>query len=79
MKTYGIGELKANLPAVLEQVRRGEEIAVSYGRRKENVALIVPFVHRGGGKVRPLGILKGKARCRIRKDFFIGDEELLEA
>jgi len=77
MKTYGIGELKANLPAVLEQVRRGEEVAVSFGRRKENVALIVPFERPRSGKVRKLGLLKGKARCKISPDFAISDEALL--
>lgn len=79
MKTYGIGELRANLPAVLEEACAGEEIAVSYGRRKEKVALIVPFIGSRAGKNRWLGLFKGKARCQIHRDFSIADEDLLKA
>jgi antitoxin (DNA-binding transcriptional repressor) of toxin-antitoxin stability system len=78
MKTYSVGELKTKFSAVMDMVRRGEEVAVSYGRKKEKVAVIVPYERAFPARERTLGILKGKATCVIRKGFDMTDEELLE-
>ncbi len=52
-------------------------MAVTHGRKRTKVAVIVPYERyaepRGD---RPLGILKGRARCRIGADFGVTDEEL---
>ncbi len=42
MKTITVGELKRNFSAVLEWVQSGEEVAISFGKKKEIVASIVP-------------------------------------
>ena len=34
---------KAERSEVLERVKAGEEIVISYGRKKENIAVIVPY------------------------------------
>ena len=43
MITVGVGELKPNFSDILNEVRDGEEVLISYGRRKEKVAVIVPY------------------------------------
>lgn len=43
MITVGVGELKPNFSDILHDVRGGEEVVISYGRRKEKVAVIVPY------------------------------------
>ena len=76
MKTFGVGELKANFSEIVDRVRLGEEFAVAYGRKKEKVAVILPYAHFRRRRERKLGILKGQARCVIGKDFTMTDEEL---
>ena len=43
MKTLQVGELKSNFSKILEEVKHGEEIAISFGRKKETIAVIIPF------------------------------------
>ena len=43
MKTMSVGELKPHFSAVLNDIKAGEEIIVSYGRKKEKVAVIIPY------------------------------------
>jgi prevent-host-death family protein len=78
MATMTIGEVKARFSEVLESVRRGETIIVSYGKRREKVAAIVPYRKVAKSAPRRLGLLKGKARCRIAQDFSISDEQFLD-
>jgi antitoxin (DNA-binding transcriptional repressor) of toxin-antitoxin stability system len=79
MKTYSVGDLKTNFSAVMVAVRRGEEVTISFGRKKEKVAVIVPYRTHVPPEKRRLGILKGTATCVIRKDFSMTDEELAGA
>jgi prevent-host-death family protein len=78
MPVLTIGELKARFSEVLESVRRGETIIISYGRRREKVAALVPYRRAAAAARRPLGLLRGKARCRIAGDFSVTDEQFLE-
>ena len=43
MKTMSVGELKPKFSSVLSDIRNGDEIIVSYGRKKEKVAVIIPY------------------------------------
>jgi antitoxin (DNA-binding transcriptional repressor) of toxin-antitoxin stability system len=70
-------DFKTRFSDLLQHVRRGETIAVQYGRRKETVALLVPPPRAHGGAKRPLGILAGKARFRVKSDFKISEEDML--
>ena len=80
MQDMTIGELKTHFSAVLERVRQGKEIVISYGKKKEKVAVIIPYRrHRAGRTLRKLGILEGKAGCRFADDFAMTDEELLSS
>ena len=77
MKTLTVGELKTHFSEVLGLVRKGEEIALSYGKKKEKVAVILPYDHYKPKAERQLGLLKGKAGCVIKDDFEISDEEMV--
>lgn len=78
MKTLTIGEFKSHLSDILDLVRKGEEIVISFGKKREKVAVIVPYDHYRPKSERKLGLLKGKGNCTIRDDFAINDEEFLK-
>ena len=72
-----IGELKAHFSEVIERVKRGEEIVISYGRRRERVAVLVPYErYRETNRIR-LGELEGTVSVEFADDFKIGPEELI--
>ncbi len=77
MKTYPVGEFKAHFSEIMEQVRAGEEIIISYGKKKENVAVLIPYAAYKSKKIR-LGLLQDKV-LKIHDDFAISEEELLGA
>ena len=45
METIAIGELKANFSAILGRVKKGEKIVIGFGKKKEKVAVLMPYVH----------------------------------
>ena len=71
MKTISVGELKTHFSEVLKSVVAAEKIAITYGRKKEMKALLIPNEVK---KInRKLGILKGKASAS-----FIGGHNTTE-
>lgn len=79
MQTLTIGELKGRFSEVLEKVKLGEKIVISYGKKREKVAVIVPYATYVSSPGRNLGLLKGRAECHIHDDFEMTDEEVLGA
>jgi antitoxin (DNA-binding transcriptional repressor) of toxin-antitoxin stability system len=80
MKTMTVGELKTHFSEVLDQMQaNGKPIAISYGKKKEKIAAIVPYSLVKPKTERLLGPMKGRARCIVREDFSMTDEELLRA
>ncbi len=77
MDTMTIGEFKSQFSKVLDQVRQGKNIVISFGRKKEKVAIIGPYSQHKSKKERPLGILAKKAKCILSHDFALSDEDLL--
>jgi prevent-host-death family protein len=78
MKTMTVGELKAHFSEMLSQVvEGGDPVAISYGRKKETVAAIVPYSMLDKSEPRPLGVMKGRGRCVVHDDFAVSDEEML--
>lgn len=77
METLTVGELKARFSEVLGRLREGEEIAISYGKKRERVAVLVPYAKRRNSPKRTLGPLKGQATCVIHDGFEMTDDELL--
>jgi len=47
MQTISLGELKATFSEVLARVARGEEIVITYGKKREKVAVLMPYSHYG--------------------------------
>jgi antitoxin (DNA-binding transcriptional repressor) of toxin-antitoxin stability system len=80
MKTMTVGELKAQFSEVLGQmIKSGEPVAISYGKKKEKIAAIVPYSQIRPKTERPLGMMRGRARCVIHDDFALSDSEMLGA
>ena len=78
MQNVTIGEFKARFSHLLNLVKQGEEIVISYGRRKEKVAVVIPYRREGDGKeARDIGILQGKAAYEIKDGFKMTEKEFL--
>jgi antitoxin (DNA-binding transcriptional repressor) of toxin-antitoxin stability system len=76
MKTMTVAEFKARFSEALDAVRRGESIAVTYGRSRRPIAVFQP-PSRGKKKARPVGLLDGKVSFKVGHDFEMDDSELL--
>jgi len=76
MKTMSVGEFKAHFSEVIEQVKAGEKIEVTFGKKKEVIGYFIPEVQKETKK-RKLGILDGKAKVTFHDDFKMSAEELL--
>ncbi|HYZ72639.1 MAG TPA: type II toxin-antitoxin system prevent-host-death family antitoxin [Chthoniobacterales bacterium] len=76
MKTMTVAEFKARFSEVLDAVRQGESIAVTYGRSKRTIAVFQPPT-KEKKKARPVGLLEGKVSFKVGPDFEIDDSELL--
>ena len=77
MQTLTIGELKTGFSEVLKRIRSGEEIVISYGKKREKVAVLVPYSAYASTPERTLGLLKNRAGCIIHDDFEISEKEML--
>lgn len=75
MKTFAVGDFKTHFSEMLELVRSGEEIIISYGKKKENVAVLIPYAAYKTKKIR-LGLLQDKS-FKVHDDFKMTEEELL--
>jgi antitoxin (DNA-binding transcriptional repressor) of toxin-antitoxin stability system len=73
-----VGELKSHFSAVIEAVKNGEEIVISYGKKKKKIAVIVPFSQYAKENSVKLGLLKNKAKCEFSDDFEMTTEELVD-
>jgi len=79
METLTAAQFKARFSEVLEKIRRGQRIAITYGRKREKVAIIIPYSESFEGGKRKIGLLEGKASFKVRKGFKLTDEEMLQA
>jgi antitoxin (DNA-binding transcriptional repressor) of toxin-antitoxin stability system len=78
MKTMTVGELKAHFSEVLSQLsKNGEPVAISYGKKKEKIAAIIPYSQLKPQTARTLGVMQDKASYVIHENFALTDEELL--
>jgi hypothetical protein len=75
MKTMTVGEFKTHFSEVIEQVKDGEKIAVTYGKKKEIVGYFLPELPQQ--PKRKLGILEGKAKFTFGPDFKMTEDEFL--
>jgi prevent-host-death family protein len=77
MQSISVGELKARFSEVLERVRKGEEIIISFGKMRKRVAVLLPYDHYIPKQERKLGLLRDRGSCVIHEDFKMTDEEML--
>jgi antitoxin (DNA-binding transcriptional repressor) of toxin-antitoxin stability system len=77
MKTISVGEFKTKFAQILQWIQKGEGVVVSYGRKKQKVAVLVDIKKFRKPKKRKLGTLEGKGNFKIHKDFEMTAEELL--
>lgn len=43
MKTLPVGKLKTKFSQVLNDVKSSEEVVITYGKKKEKIAVIIPY------------------------------------
>jgi prevent-host-death family protein len=77
MEIISVGEFKTRFSEILEQVKKGQEIVISFGKQRKKVAVLIPYSRFKGKPERKLGLLKGRASYRIHDDFKLSDEEIL--
>lgn len=77
METYSVGEFKTRFSEMIEKVKAGHSIGVTYGKKKELIGVFEPKKSRV--KKRKLGVLKGRISYKFKEDFkFNSEEEFLE-
>ena len=79
MKTLPLAEAKSHFSAVLKDVELGTEIAISYGKKKETIAVIIPYEKWKKFRKRELGSLEGRGSVTFADDWYMTDEELCKS
>ncbi|MEE9148410.1 MAG: type II toxin-antitoxin system Phd/YefM family antitoxin [Candidatus Tectomicrobia bacterium] len=77
MKSLTVGEFKAQFADVLKDIQDGHSIAITYGKKRTTLAVLVPFDQYMPVTARQLGLLQGKASYHLHDDFKMPDEEFL--
>jgi len=77
MQSVSVGELKTRFSEILERVRKGEEIIISFGKQRKKAAVLVPYDRYAVKEERNLGPLVDRGTCVIHEDFKLTDEDLL--
>jgi prevent-host-death family protein len=76
MKTLPVGEFKTHFSEVIDDVRAGEEIIITYGKKREQVAVVIPYSSYKKRNQIKLGLLKNK-NYKILDSFEMTEDELL--
>lgn len=74
-----VGEFKSKFSEVLEKVKKGESVGITYGKSRKKVAALVPYEKVAQGKPIKLGLYKGEFSFKIKKGFKMTDEEFLNS
>lgn len=78
MKTMTVADFKSQFSTVVDELKKGNEVAITYGRRKELLATVVPQskMQKPDYSV-AVGDLKKAGRTYSMNNFEMTDEELL--
>lgn len=79
MKTLPVAEVRSNLSAILKEIESGSEIGISFGRRRQTIAVIVPIAEYKRIRERKLGSLVGKVTVEFSENWKMTDEEFLKS
>lgn len=71
-----VGDFKTNFSSVIQEILKGNSVGISYGKKKEAIAVVSPFKKAKKKKVK-LGFLEGKATFKINNGWKMTDEEFL--
>ena len=74
-----VGQFKSNFSDVVQKLLQGQEVVVSYGKKKEKIGVFVPYKNYQKKTKRKLGIWEGKASVRFAKDFKMTVDEFLNS
>jgi len=77
MKTLQSAEAKTHFSSIMRDIQAGNEVAIVYGRKKETIAVIIPYEQWKINQKRRLGTLEGKVSVQFAEDFAMTDEELI--
>ncbi len=77
MKTLTVGAFKARFSDVLKDVQAGQPIAITYGKKRTKLAVLIPYDQYRNAKMRRLGVLQEKASYYLHDDFKVTDEDVL--
>ena len=77
MKTLQSAQAKIHFSSVLKDIEAGNEIAITYGKKKQAVAVIIPYEKWKKNQKRQLGTLESKISVKFASDFAMTDEELI--
>ena len=77
MKTLQLTRNKANFSSILKDVEAGDEVTITYGKKNQAVAVIIPYEKWKKNQKRKLGTLEGKMSVHFADDFAMTDEELI--
>ena len=77
MKTMQMAEAKTHFSSILRDIKAGNEIAIAYGKKKETIAVIIPYEKWKKNQKRQLGSLEGKMSVEFTENFSMTDEELI--
>lgn len=77
MKTLPVAEIRTNFSALLKEVESGSEIGITFGRKKETIAVIIPIDEYKKIKARKLGTLEGKVKVEFSDNSAITEEEFI--
>lgn len=79
MRTLAIGEFKSRFSSVLADIKSGHPVAVTYGKSRRRLAVLLPYARYHRTSTRRLGLLENKAKCTVKKDFAMSDEEFVKS
>lgn len=66
-------EVRTHLSTLLGEVQTGSEMVITFGKKREIIAVIVPYVNHKLSKKRRLGSLKKKMKVIAAHDFKMAD------
>ena len=79
MRVLQSAEAKTHFSSILKDVEAGNEVVITYGRKKQTVAVIIPYNQWKKTKKRQLGTLTDRAKVYFSNNFSISDEELINS
>jgi antitoxin (DNA-binding transcriptional repressor) of toxin-antitoxin stability system len=79
MKSIAVGEFKAQFSSIIKELQAGHSIAITYGKKRTKLAVLVPYDQYVKSAKRQIGVLQGNAGYNMHDDFKLTDEAFLRS